>query len=118
MQENNQNKWLNERAALLTEMAQLTDLIHGSWVERYSTCSRPKCPCHQDPAKRHGPRAYVVINVEGKQRQKYVPNSQKTAVLNGIKQYKRLLAIGERISQINILMMRAKTFACETDMRV
>lgn len=118
MQQNNQNKWLMERAELLNEMTQLTELIHGSWVERYSTCSRPKCPCHQDQEKRHGPRAYVVINEEGKQRQKYVPNSQKTAVKNGINQYKRLLAIGERISQINLLMMRAQTFAREPDMRV
>ena len=117
MQQNNQNEWSEERKELLNEIAQLTGLIHGTWVERYSTCSRPDCPYHKDQKKRHGPRAYVVINEQGKQRQKYVPNSQKAAVSKGIEQYKRLLAIAERISQINILMMRAQTLDREPEMR-
>lgn len=107
MQHQNQKKWIAQRDKLITELQQLSQLIHGTWVERYTTCSRPQCSCHQ--GKRHGPRAYVIINEKGKQRQKYVPNNQKTAVQNGIKQYKRLLDIADRISQINLLLMRNKS---------
>ena len=93
-----------ERKGLLRELAQLSLVIRGSYVERFSTCSRPKCACHR--GKRHGPRAYVAVTRNKAQRQCYVPKSQVEAVRAGVAQYHRLLAILERISSINLQLMR------------
>lgn len=98
-------KLLKERAGLLEEMASLSLLLHGSWMERFSTCSRPGCKCHT--GKRHGPRCYVVINDNGLQRQKYIPTSLVGSAHRGLAQYKQLQKIVDRITTINLSLMKA-----------
>lgn len=97
-------KLQNERHLLLAEMATLSHVLHGSWVERYSVCSRPGCECHS--GKRHGPRHYLVVNEEGRQRQKYIPNAQVDAALRGIAEYRRLQEIVARITELNLTLMK------------
>jgi hypothetical protein len=94
----------SQRAKLLEELSRLSLLIHGSYFERYSTCSRSGCACHQ--GKRHGPRAYVALRSAGRPGQHYVQKSQVSAVRNGIEQYHRLLQIADRITGINLELMR------------
>jgi hypothetical protein len=96
---------LEERAGLLAELGTLSRLLHGSWVERYSVCSRVGCKCRH--GERHGPRRYLVVNEDGRQRQKYVANPQVGAALKGIAQYRRLREIVDRITQINLALMKA-----------
>jgi hypothetical protein len=103
------NQLLAQRTALLEELSSLTYLIHGSWFERFSTCSRPNCSCHS--GKRHGPRYYLVIQEPGHQRQKYVPNLQVAAAKEGIEQYHRLQEIVEEITQINLALIKEKAYA-------
>jgi len=93
-----------ERAGLLAELATLSRLLHGSWVERYSVCSRPDCKCHR--GERHGPRHYLVVNEAGRQRQKYVANSQVKAALEGLAQHRRLRKIVDQITQLNLNLMK------------
>ena len=93
-----------ERQKLLGELSELSLVIHGSYFERYSTCSRTNCACHQ--GKKHGPRSYVSLRREGKPRQHYVPKSQVAAVRDGIGQYHRMLQIADRITEINLELMR------------
>ena len=99
-------KLQDERASLLAELATLSQLLHGSWVERYSVCARPDCECHS--GKRHGPRRYLVVNEAGRQRQKYSANSQVSVALEGIGQYRRLQEIVERITHLNLALMKEK----------
>lgn len=66
-----------KRKELLEELSTLTQVLHGSWVERYSVCSRSNCKCKR--GQKHGPRRYLVINEKGKQKQKYIPNLQVDA---------------------------------------
>lgn len=96
-----------QRQRLLTELSELTGLIRGSFFERYSTCSRPTCGCHQ--GQRHGPRGYVTVTVGGRKRQFYVPQNQTDAVLHGVGQYQRLIEIVDRISSLNLELMRGGT---------
>ena len=49
------------RENLLKELSTFTQVLHGSWVERYSVCSRENCKCKR--GVKHGPRRYLVINV-------------------------------------------------------
>lgn len=95
---------MTERARLLAELSTLSRLLHGSWVERYSVCSRADCECHQ--GARHGPRYYLVINEAGHQKQKYVRHAQVKAALQGLAEYRRLQEIVERITQINLALMK------------
>jgi len=95
---------LEERRSLLEELATLSLLLQGSWVERYSVCSRTGCKCHT--GERHGPRHYLVINEDGQQRQKYVPNSQVEAALEGLEQYRRFREIAGRITLLNLALMK------------
>lgn len=99
-------KILAERAALLAELGTLSQLLHGSWVERYALCARRDCKCRR--GERHGPRRYLVVNEDGHQRPKYVPNAQVKRALEGIAQYRRLQEIVTRITQINLALMREK----------
>ena len=98
---------VDKRARLLEEMSSLTQMLHGSWVERYSVCSRKGCRCHQ--GELHGPRYYVVVNEEGRQRQRYVPLSQVPVALEGIEQHRRLQDIVEEITRINLELMKERS---------
>lgn len=95
---------LRERAELLAELGTLSHLLHGSWVERYSVCSRPGCRCRG--GDRHGPRHYLVVVEGGRQRQKYVPNASVASARKGVAQHRRLREIVERITHINLALMK------------
>ena len=104
MANKNLKELIRKRAKLIAEMEKLSQLLHGSWVKRYSVCSRPGCKCHQ--GKRHGPRYYLVINEKGRQRQKYISNSLVQTALTGLAQYRRLQEIVDKLTLINMKMMK------------
>jgi len=101
-------KLLKERAQLLAQIGTLAHMLHGSWVERFSVCSRTNCRCHQ--GDRHGPRHYLVVCEHGRQRQKYVPNSQVVAAKKGRHAYSRLCEIVDRITTINLALMKEDAY--------
>ena len=104
----NVKKLENERSRLLAELKTLSLVLHGSWVERYSTCSIKTCKCHK--GERHGPRHYLVINENGRQRQKYIPKSMVESAQNGVQQYKKLMDIIDRITAINLKLIKEKEY--------
>ena len=93
-----------ERRRLQGELATFSRVLRGSFVERFSTCSRPGCSCHA--GRRHGPRFYVAVTQQRSQRQHYVPQRQVDAVREGIAQYHRILDILDRLTAINLQLMR------------
>lgn len=100
----NMKKLIEERKKLLDELSTLDQLLHGSWLERYSTCSREKCKCHR--GELHGPRYYLVVNENGRQKQKYISIKQKQAARAGVKQGERMLEIVKAITQINLQLIK------------
>ena len=100
---------LAQRTSLLEELSTLTRLIRGSSFERFTTCSRQNCSCHT--GKRHGPRYYLVIHEQGRQRQKYLPAAQVPCAMDGIEQYHRLQEIVEEITGINLALIKEKAYA-------
>lgn len=101
-------KLLNERALLLAELGKLPHMLHGSWVERFSVCSRVGCRCHS--GDRHGPRHYLVVREKGRQRQKYIPNAQVDAAQAGLAEYRRVREIVDRITHINLALMKEDAY--------
>ena len=97
-------KLLNKRKILLERLAQLSLLIHGSYMERFSSCVRKNCVCRQ--GNKHGPRSYIVLYDQKRQRQVYVPQSQRQAIRRGIRQHEKLLAAVKEITAVNIQLMR------------
>ena len=93
-----------KRGELLEELSRLSLLIHGCYFERYSTCSRKGWACHE--GKRHGPRDYVALRSAGRPGRHYVRRSQVSAVQKGVAQYQRLLQVADRITAVNLALMR------------
>ena len=93
-----------ERERLVAQLSEFSQVLHGSYLERFSTCSRAGCICHG--GRRHGPRAYVVVRAGKTQRQHYIPQRQIEAVRKAIARYHRLMALVDRISTINLQLMR------------
>ena len=100
--------FLKERALLLAELGKLPHMLHGSWVERFSVCSRADCRCHS--GERHGPRHYLVVREKGRQRQKYIPNAQVAAAQTGLAEYHRAREIVDRITHINLALMKENAY--------
>ena len=99
---------LNERTGLLAELGTLSRMLHGSWVERFSVCSRPNCKCHK--GHKHGPRHYLVVSENGKQRQKYVSNAKVIAAQAGRAEYRRVCEIIDRVTHINLALMKEDAY--------
>lgn len=97
-------KLRKQRRKLLEEIGSLSLLVHGSLFERFSTCSRPHCACHQ--GERHGPRTYVAVTQDKVQRQHFIRKGQVAAIKRGIRQYHRLRELTRRITRINLELMR------------
>ena len=100
---------LRRRQVLMERMAQLSLLLRGSFLERFSACTRKNCACHQ--GQKHGPRSYLVVYRERKQRQVYVPQSQREAVRQGLRQHVQLRALVQEITRLNLQLMRAGALA-------
>lgn len=98
-------KLLTKRQHLLRKLASLRLLTQASYLERFSTCARKHCACHQ--GQKHGPRSYVVVYRDGKQRQVYVPRDQLPAVRKGVRQNDQALGLLRQITDINLALMRA-----------
>jgi hypothetical protein len=97
-------KLIAKRRRLLQKVAGLSLVTHGSYLERFSTCARKDCACHQ--GNKHGPRAYVVVYRGGKQRQVYVPQDQIAAVRKGVRQHERAVDLLRQVTDINLALMR------------
>ena len=97
-------KLILKRRRLLQKLAGLSFVTHGSYLERFSTCARKDCACHQ--GSKHGPRAYVVVYRDGRQRQVYVPQNQIAAVRKGVRQHEQALKLLRQITDINLALMR------------
>jgi hypothetical protein len=103
------SRLLEKRERLLRKLAALRRVVHGSYVERFSTCARKHCACHH--GDKHGPRSYVVIYRNAQQRQVYVPQEQVRAVRQGLRQDEQAADLLRQITDINLGLMRAGALA-------
>ena len=108
MLNSNIKKLVNERSLLLKELNYLSQMLHGNWVERYSVCSLKNCKCNK--GERHGPRHYLVINYNGRPRQKYIKNSQVEFVRQGVREYHKAIGNIDRITLINLKLIKEKKY--------
>jgi hypothetical protein len=66
------------QAALRLQQPQA--MRRGSLSERYVKCSKPGCPCSQDPKARHGPYYSVTRGIGGKTQSRFIAAEQVETV--------------------------------------
>ena len=55
-----------EIQACKEELAEIGVALRGTVLERYAPCGKPRCRCHADPPKLHGPYYQWTTKVDGK----------------------------------------------------
>lgn len=95
---------IERRKQLTEELAHHAGLLHGTWVERYTVCSRPNCKCHR--GEKHGPRFHLAVMENGKQRQHYIRLEHKDLALRGLAHNQIVEEILQEITQINLELMK------------
>ena len=96
-----------EKALLMNEMSGCGELVHGSLFSHYQTCSRPGCKCHA--GERHGPVTCLSIVRDGRKCQQYVPRCLEASAAAAVASYNRLLDLVDRISEINLALLRLRS---------
>lgn len=61
---------------LATQFARPEPMRRGSLSERYVKCSKPGCPCADDPQARHGPYFSLTRGVGGRTQSRFVSDAQ------------------------------------------
>lgn len=95
---------LDRRKQLVNELVKHAGLLHGTWVERVTVCSRKSCKCHS--GQKHGPRYHLAVMEDGKQRQHYIRMENKEPALQGLAHDRVIEEILQEITLINLELMK------------
>lgn len=101
-------KLLERRKQLVEELTRHAGVLHGTWVERYTVCSRPDCACHH--GEKHGPRYHLAVMEDGKQRQHYIRLSKKAQALRGLEHNQIIEDILQEVTRINLKLMKEDAY--------
>ena len=87
--------YINMKATNAPAMKSLTitlklPLLPGSLSTARSTCGKPQCPCHSDPARRHGLYYRWTGIIAGKRTTRTISRAQAQQCRARIKNYRRL----------------------------
>ena len=87
---------------LAAQIAEPTPMRRGSLSERYVKCSKPGCPCAEQPRARHGPYYSLTRAVAGRTQSRFLSAEQAALV-------RRQVAAGRQFRQ----QVEAYWEACE-----
>jgi hypothetical protein len=99
---------LRQRKRLLLQQLNVgPDLLRASVVERFSTCGKAQCRCHQGGAK-HGPFYYLTQCLAVGKMNKFLlkTEDQQQAARQGTEHFRALQEQLEELSQINAELLR------------
>ena len=93
------------RARLLGELRQLPDLMRGKVFERERKCGRASCPCATGGPRHRG--LQLTVNLKGRTRTRYVRQGARAAVEAKVRAYRRLWALVEELTEVNLALLNA-----------
>jgi uncharacterized protein DUF6788 len=97
------------RKTLLAQLGRVTrTMVQGGLSSTTRTCGKPQCPCHTDPARRHGPNTYLTYRAEGKNHALYVPPEQLAEAQAAQAAWARYWEIGCELAALNREQMRGR----------
>ena len=95
------------RITLLRQLAQCSSImVQGGLSSTTRTCGKPACPCHSDPARRHGPSLYFTWRSAGKSQSLYVPADRADQAKTAQAAWSRFWEIGSQIAALNREQLR------------
>ena len=87
----------------------LGECVRGTVVERRTRCGKPTCACASDDERRHGPYHYLVITLgRGQTKSVFIPADLVSQVRRWSKNYARLKAIVEQVTEANCTLIAAE----------
>jgi hypothetical protein len=94
------------KAHLLRSLKLPPHLIHASLLERFLTCGRPKCSCHQ--GQKHGPFFYLNRCLPKGRMSSLLLKSdaQLTQARQAVQAYRQLRETLDQLSWINLELLR------------
>ena len=94
------------KARLLRSLKLPPQLIHASLLERFLTCGRPQCSCHQ--GQKHGPFFYLSRCLPKGRMSSLLLKSDAhiTQARQAVQAYRQLLEALDQLSWINLELLR------------
>jgi hypothetical protein len=94
------------KAHLLRSLKLPPQLIHASLLERFLTCGRPKCSCHQ--GQKHGPVFYLSRCLPKGRMSSLLLKSdaQITQARQAVQAHRQLLETLDQLSWLNLELLR------------
>ncbi len=90
------------RKTVLAQLARLSQtMVQGALSSTTRTCGKSQCPCHTDPARRHGPNLYLTWRAEGKSRALYVPPKHTSEAKAAQAAWLRFQDLGRQLASLN-----------------
>jgi type II secretory pathway component PulJ len=83
------------------ELQQVDFFLKGTVLKRMMKCGQPRCPCHDDPAKRHGPYFEWTYKAAGKTVNVKLSPGAAQLYQAAIKQHRKLKAILTRMERLS-----------------
>lgn len=83
------------------QLQQLDFFLKGTVLKRMMKCGQPGCPCHRDPAKRHGPYFEWTYKAGGKTVNVKLSPQAAPLYQSAIKQYRRLKVILSKLERLS-----------------
>lgn len=97
------------RRKLLAELASLSQsMVQGGLSSTTRTCGKPQCPCHTDPARRHGPNLYFTWRADSKSHALYVPPEYASEAKAAQVAWLRFQDLGRELAALNREQMHRK----------
>jgi hypothetical protein len=94
---------------MLRQLARAADsMVQGGLAATTRTCGKPACPCHSDPARRHGPHLYFTWRADGKPKALYVPPQHAAQAKAAQQAWARFWEIGVQLSDRNRAQLRRR----------
>lgn len=74
-------------------------LVVGCLSERYTECRKGNCKCTR--GEPHGPFLYMSVNVQGKNKYRYVGKEKDRPIVAGLRRYKDFQSKLEKVRVVN-----------------
>lgn len=88
-------------AEALREIRQVEYFLKGTVLKRMMKCGQPRCACHRDPAKRHGPYFEWTYKVRGKTVNVKLSAQAAPLYQAAARQHRKLKAVLTRLERLS-----------------
>jgi hypothetical protein len=102
-----QQDLLERRRKAVAKLGEVSEVLRASLLERMTCCGKGACKCMA--GQRHGPAYYLTVSyARGRTRQIYLTKEHRAVAETWIRNYGRVCAALEEISQVNLELLRSK----------